>query len=135
MRDDRKQLLRAAREGLPIVRFELRSAKESSLRSTALNHVWMTAADDDMETVKARSACIARAAEQGWLRLSYALPVTRQRDYALYARSTLYASFCDMVREGAGRPGFLFDTPFLKRGEARLTAAGRRILEEENGQE
>ena len=135
MREEMKQLLQTAARGpIPLVRFELRSTKEKALRSTALPHVWMTDERDSMELVKARGACIAQAEAEGWLRLDYALPVTLSRDYAVYVYSSLYASFCHMVEEGAKRPGFLFDTPYLKRGVAILMPKGRQALQKGSGQ-
>lgn len=132
MNNERQRLLDAAAQqgGLPIVRFELRSSRENSLRSTALDLVWMTDAADSMELVKARSACIREALEEGLARVNFHLPVTARSRYTVYLESVLYADFCRMTEEGGRRPGFLFDTPFLKRGVLTLTAKGRRVLDE-----
>ena len=113
---------------LPIVRFELRSSKDRELISTALRDVWMTGPDDGMALVKARAAWIAEAAQAGLVQVTYHLPVTLRRDYALYEESGLFAQLRQMTEEGAKRPDFLFDIPHIKRGAVVLTDAGRQAL-------
>lgn len=120
----------AAAKRYPVVRFELWSSRDRELRSTALNNVRLEAADEPMETVKARGDKLARLAEAGLIRLDFGPAVTAASDYAVYGRSAVYALLCGMVEEGKGRPGFLFDTPHIRRGRAVLTAKGRRFLEE-----
>ena len=111
----------AAAKRYPVVRFELWSSRDRELRSTALNNVRLEAADEPMETVKARGDKL--------IRLDFGPAVTVASDYAVYGRSAVYALLCGMVEEGKGRPGFLFDTPHIRRGRAVLTARGRRFLE------
>lgn len=132
MNNERQRLLDAAARpgGVPIVRFELRSSRENSLRSTALDLVWMTDAADSMELVRNRASCIREAVREGLVWVDFHLPVTARSRYAVYLESGLYADFCRMAEEGGKRPGFLFDTPFLKRGVLTLTAKGRRALHE-----
>ena len=119
----------AASKRYPVVRFELWSSRDRELRSTALNNVRLEAADEPMETVKARGDKLARLTEAGLIRLDFGPAVTVASDYAVYGRSAVYALLCGMVEEGKGRPGFLFDTPHIRRGRAVLTARGRRFLE------
>ena len=121
----------AYRRRLVLVRFELRSSKESSLISTALNHVWMDRPDATMDEVKAFSAGLEACEQAGLVRIRYGLPVTLQADYAVFQQSRLYADFCDMVSAGSQQPGFLFDIPYMKRGAAVLTSAGRRYITSE----
>ena len=130
MDQEMKALLQAAAVTgrLPIVRFELRSSKDRELISTALRDVWMTGPDDGMALVKARAARIAEAAQAGLVQVTYHLPVTLRRDYALYEESGLFAQLRQMTEEGAKRPDFLFDIPHIKRGAVVLTDAGRRAL-------
>lgn len=129
MCEEFRPLLAAAQDGpLPIVRFELRSSREKEWLSIALNHVWMTDREDSMETVKIRAAQIRAAEEQGLIRVDFALPVTARSHYAVYLESALYADFCRMVEEGKRRPGYLFDTPYMKRGAVTLTAKGRERI-------
>ncbi len=120
----------AAAKRYPVVRFELRSSRERELCSTALNNVRLEAADEPMETVKTRGETLARLADAGLIRLDFGPAVTVASDYAVYGRSAIYALLCEMVEEGRSRPGFLFDTPHIRRGRAVLTAGGRRFLEE-----
>lgn len=117
---------------LALVRFVLRSSKESSLISTALNHVWMDRPEATMDEVKAFSAALEACEQAGLVRIRYGLPVTLQADYAVFQQSRLYADFCDMVSAGSQRPGFLFDIPYMKRGAAVLTSAGRRYIANES---
>lgn len=111
-----------------LVRFELRSSRESSLRSVALPDVHLLSAEDTMDEVKERGAALRRLQEAGLVTLDYRPAVLAASAYAVYARSSLYALFCGMVREGAQKPGFLFDTPYLKKGRAVLTARGQHRL-------
>ena len=49
----------------PIVRLELRSSKERSLISTALNHVHLETKYDSMEIVKQRASVLQSLCEKG----------------------------------------------------------------------
>lgn len=49
----------------PVVRFELKSTKDRSLRSTALNHVRIQKADEGIEEIKERGAALQRVGGGG----------------------------------------------------------------------
>ncbi|HIW73382.1 MAG TPA: hypothetical protein H9684_03590 [Firmicutes bacterium] len=115
----------------PLVRLELRSSRERELRSTALNHVRLERPDEGMEALRARGEALARLEEAGLIRLDYRPAVTVAADYAVYRESDVYHRLCELVAEGKTRPGFLFDTPHIRRGRAVLTARGRRLLARE----
>ena len=112
----------------PIVRLKLWSSRERELRSTALNHMRLERADEPMAAVKARGEALARLERDGLILLDYRPAVTVAADYAVYRESAVYRQLCEMVEEGKTRPGFLFDTPHIRRGRAVLTARGRRAL-------
>lgn len=111
----------------PIVRFELRSSKEASLVSTALNNVWITDPEEPMEQVKANAALLQKLWEDDILNLCYTLRITARSDYRIYYQSSLYKQFCATINEAKQKPGFLFDTPHIKRGVATFTAYGRQV--------
>ncbi|HJD23169.1 MAG TPA: hypothetical protein H9694_03375 [Firmicutes bacterium] len=112
----------------PLVRLELRSSRERELRSTALNHVRLENPDEPMAAIKARGQALARLEQAGLIKIDYRPAVTVAADYAVYRQSAVYRELCALVEEGKGRPGFLFDTPHIRRGRAVLTPKGRRIL-------
>ena len=109
-----------------VVRLELRSTKEDSLRSTALAHVHMQHPEESMEEVKATGALIASLESKGLVRTDYERFATLASDYAVYADSLVFRQLCQLVEEGKKRQGFLFDTPYIKRGQVFLTPAGKR---------
>lgn len=111
---------------LPIARFELRNSKERDIISTALNYVWITDANDSMELVKLRSDALQRLLQEKLISVNYTLAVTAASDYKIYYESAVYALLCNLVQEGKNKPGYLFDTPAIKRGEAKLTAKGKK---------
>ena len=53
----------------PIVRLELRSSKERSLISTALNHVHLETKQDSMEVVKQRASILQSLCEKGFIEI------------------------------------------------------------------
>lgn len=113
----------------PLVRYELRSSRERSLSSIALNHVFLKRPTDTMEQVKERAAVIQGLEEKGLVSLDYHLFVTVRSDYRVYEESRIFSELCDLVMEAKYRPGYLFDTAYVKRGMATLTPAGRAVLE------
>lgn len=62
----------------------------------------------------------------GLLTMDYDI-LLRGYGYEEYKDSALYAYFCKTVSEGAGKPGFLGDTPMLDLGSMALTEAGKQI--------
>lgn len=128
---EEKELLKRIGQAprFPIVRFELRSSRERSLISTALNHVYLEREIDSMEQVKQRAKQLENLEAQGLICLNYKIFITVKSDYRVYERSSIFNLLSDMVMEGKHRPGFLFDIPYIKRGMATLTDAGREWLE------
>ncbi|MEM1484586.1 Abi-alpha family protein [Oscillospiraceae bacterium PP1C4] len=111
----------------PIVRFELRSSKEASLSSIALNHVCMADINATMEQVKSTAALLQKLEQDGIINICYTLAVSARSDYQVYYDSKLYAQLCEMTEEGKRNPNFLFDIPYIKRGVVTFTAYGRQI--------
>lgn len=114
----------------PIARFELRCKSESSVISTALNHVYIKDLTDSMETVKQRAAVFTSLVQKGLINISYHLPVIVKSDYDIYLRSDLFKTFTEMVAEGKNKPGFLFDTPYIKKGFIALSDKGKKAAME-----
>lgn len=123
---DEKEVLLAIQNNkrFPIVRFELHSTKEKKLVSTALNNVWITDAQDSMETVKARGAVLQSLQEKKLIIINYSLKAWVAADFKIYYASKLYEMLCHMVMEGQKNPKFLFDMPYMKRGMVTLTKSG-----------
>ena len=82
-----------------------------------------------MEQAKQRAKQLEHLQAQGLVCLDYKIFVTVKSDYRVYERSSIFHLLSDMVMEGKHRPGFLFDIPYIKRGMAVLTDAGRVWLE------
>ena len=121
----------AASKWYTLVRLELRNTKESSLRSTALNHVHLERSEEclSMEAVKSRSALIVSLEVKEMIKTDYALFATLASHYAVYQQSSVYQLLCELVKEGKSRPGFLFDVACIKRGRAVLTEKGKQWTE------
>lgn len=130
LRPEERELLTtiAGVKRYPLVRLELWSSRERELRSTALNHVRLEHAEEPMAIVKRRGETLARLEQEGLILLDYRPAVTVAADYAVYKESAVYRQLCELVEEGKNRPGFLFDTPHIRRGRAVLTAKGRLAL-------
>lgn len=111
---------------LPVARFTLADSREPDFISTALAPVFLRRISDDMATVKEAGAFLQRLEAMGLITLDYDIPLDGY-GYEEYKDSELYAYFCRTVAEGAGRPGFLGDTPQLDLGSMALTEAGERI--------
>ena len=128
---EKAQLLRsiADTKRYTVVRLELRSKKEDSLRSTALNHVHLDEPETSMEEVKALSSQIAALLDKGFIHADYELFATLASDYEVYQKSLVYRLLCELVEAGKKRPGFLFDTPYIKRGRLILTPKGKKAVQ------
>lgn len=114
------------RHCLPVARFTLADSRESDFAATALAPVFIRSAADEMAAVKEAGAFLQRLEEMGLITLDYNIPL-KGYDYDEYKGSALYEYFCRTVAEGAGRPGFLGDTPRLDLGSMALTEAGENI--------
>ena len=77
----------------PIVRLELRSSKDRSLISTALNHVHLETKQDSMKVVKQRASILQSLCEKGFIEISYKVFITVQSDYAIYGGSDIFLLF------------------------------------------
>ena len=112
----------------PIVRLELRSSKERSLISTALNHVHLETKHDSMEVVKQRASVLQSLCEKGFIEISYKVFITVQSDYAIYGVSEIFLLVHQLVEQGKKNPDYLFDIPYIKRGQVILTAMGKSYV-------
>lgn len=115
-----------------VVRLELRSSRESTLISTALNFVHIDDIHETMQTVKDRSALIREMSKAGLIRVCFYLPVSARSDYQVYYDSDLFAQLSELVKEGLNKPGFLFDTAAIKRGVLTVTQKGRQAFLEKD---
>lgn len=111
----------------PVVRFELRSTKDRSLLSIALNHVWLTDINDSMETVKANAAVLQKLQDNALIHIRYSVPAFVKSDYTVYYESKIYELLRQTVEDGKQKPHFIFDTPFIKRGIVSLTERGQAL--------
>ena len=112
----------------PIVRLELRSSKERSLISTALNHVHLETKHDSMEVVKQRASVLQSLCEKGFIEISYKVFITVQSDYAIYGVSDIFLLLHQLVEQGKKNPDYLFDIPYIKRGQVILTDMGKSYV-------
>lgn len=113
---------------LPLARFLLRASREDELESVGLPAVFLEDGGD-LDVVKKTGALLEELAGLGLISLDYDIPLSNF-DYAAYDSSPLYAQFRETVAQGAGRPGFLFDTPVLEKGSMALTDLGRATLDQ-----
>lgn len=111
---------------LPVARFTLADSREPDFISTALAPVFLRSVSDDMATVKEAGAFLQGLEDMGLMTLDYDIPLSGY-GYEEYKSSALYAYFRKTVAEGAGKPGFLGDTPELDLGSMALTGAGEQI--------
>lgn len=116
----------------PIVRLELRSSKERSLISTALNHVHLETKHDSMEVVKQRAFILQSLCEKGFIEISYKVFITVQSDYAIYEVSDIFLLLHQLVEQGKKNPDYLFDIPYIKRGQVMLTEMGKSYVAQDN---
>ena len=116
----------------PIVRLELRSSKERSLISTALNHVHLETKHDSMEVVKQRASVLQSLCEKGFIEISYKVFITVQSDYAIYGVSDIFLLLHQLVEQGKKNPDYLFDIPYIKRGQVILTEMGKSYVAQDN---
>lgn len=116
----------------PVVRLELRSSKERSFISTALNHVHLETKHDSMEVVKQRAAILQSLCDKGLIEISYKVFITIKSDYEMYYVSNIFALLNQLVEEGKKNPDYLFDIPYIKRGQVMLTEMGRSYIAQSN---
>lgn len=109
---------------LKISRFELRNTHEDDIISTALDNVWICAANDSMELVKARAAAISKLSDDGIIAVEYADEPTDAKKAGVYGESDIFALLCSTVDEGRGKEGFLFDCAAITCGKLSLTEKG-----------
>lgn len=119
---------------LPVARFTLTDNREEDFVSTALAPVFLRSAADGMELVKEAGVFLQKLEDMGLITLDYDIPLDGY-GYEEYKNSTLYAYFCQTVQEGAGKPGFLGNTPILELGSMGLTEAGESIASVHCGHE
>lgn len=117
----------------PIVRLELRSSKERSLISTALNHVHLQTEHDSMEEVKERASILQSLCDKGLIEISYKVFITIKSDYTIYDGSDIFLLLNQLVEEGKKNPDYLFDIPYIKRGQVTLTEMGKHYVAEMKG--
>ena len=109
-----------------LVQFELGSSKDTSLRSIALRNVHIVEEDESMQIVKARGAVLQRLSDEGYIILDFHPAVHVASDYAIYSKSAIYMQLCEMAEEAKTKPGFLYDSPCIRKGSVVLTAKGRK---------
>ena len=88
---------------------------EDDFSSVALSPVYLRGPEETMDQVKETGRMLLDLEERGWLTLDYGYPLEGY-PYTEYRESALYALFQRTVKEAAGRPGFLGDTPVLELG-------------------
>lgn len=111
-----------------IVRFELASSKEETLRMIALPNVHLKYENEPIEVVKARGAALRRLQENGVITIDFRPGIFVTADFELYPKSDLYAQLCELAEKAKGRHGYLFDIPLIKKGRVALTEKGRSAL-------
>lgn len=122
----------AACKRFPVARLELRSTKDSSLRSVALDNVILSDKNDSMDMVKELGTTLAQLEEMELVQIDFALKVAVSSDYTIFRESDIYAQLCELAEQAKGREGFLFDTPAIKKGLVRLTAKGQSLAGGQN---
>ena len=53
-----------------------------------------------------------------------------QSDYTIYSTSDIFLLLHQLVEEGKKNPDYLFDIPYIKRGQVMLTEKGRLYVEQ-----
>lgn len=126
--DNEKEFLHQLhhRHYLPVARFTMTDSREPAFRSTALAPVFIRDVGDDMATVKEAGVFLKKLEDMGLITLDYDISL-ESYGYEEYKNSALYAYFGQTVAEGAGKPGFLGNTPELDLGSMALTEAGEQI--------
>lgn len=114
------------RHYLPVARFTVMNSREPDFISTALAPVFIHNVADDMAMVKEVGAFLKRLEDLELITLDYDIPLDGYA-YTEYKESALYQYFCKTVAEGAGKSGFLGDTPVLDLGSMALTQVGESI--------
>lgn len=118
---------------LPVSRFIMRSSVEEGAVFTALAPVYLTAANETLEDVKAMGKIFSSLAEKGLISLDYHLALSNY-DYKLYTDSDVYHYFKETVNEGKSQEKFLCDIAEIELGSMEATEFGkqvtRRLIEE-----
>lgn len=118
-----------------IVRFELSSSKEESLRMIALPNVHLKYEDESIEVVKARGAVLQRLKENGYIAIDFRPGIFVVADFEIYPKSELYTQLCELAKKGKSKRDFLFDIPYIKKGRVALTAKGKAAVEKNQKEE
>ena len=83
-----------------------------------------------MEVVKQRAAILQSLYENGYIEICYNVFITVQSDYTIYSTSDIFFLLHQLVEEGKKNPDYLFDIPYIKRGQVMLTEKGRHYVEQ-----
>lgn len=126
--DNQKEFLHQLghRHFMPVARFSVKSSKEDGFTSTALAPVFIHLQDDNMEQVKGAGEFLQKLEDMGLITLDYDIPLEGY-GYEEYKACSLYKYFCETVKEGSSKPGFLGDTPVLELGSMGITEAGEKL--------
>lgn len=116
------------RQCLPVACFSLGKTSDGSLRSVALEPVYLSSPQDTMEQVKELGRELIMLEDMNLLTLDYDMPL-RSYPYEEYKTSELYAYFVKTVKEAAQMPNPTFDTPVLELGSMALTEAGEEMVD------
>ena len=114
---------------LPVGRFILKDSREDGFVSCALAPVFIHSKNDDMKTVKEAGAFLQKLEDMGLITLDYDIFLDGY-SYEEYKDSSLYKYFCETVKEGAAKAGFLGNTPELELGSIASTEMGSQIAAE-----
>ena len=55
-----------------------------------------------------------------------------QSDYAIYEVSDIFLLLHQLVEQGKKNPDYLFDIPYIKRGQVMLTEMGKSYVAQDN---
>lgn len=110
-----------------IVRLELYNSKQTDLVSTALNALHLEQTQTSLEQAKAVCNLLMEMEQMGLVNLCYTPRITAYSDYEIYEKSSIFAQLCELAKQGAKKPGFLFDAARIRRGVATVTEKGRML--------
>jgi hypothetical protein len=110
-----------------VCRFVMSSSREKDLEAVALAPVLIRGPEDTVEAVRERGKILTGLLERGLITLEYGSPLPGF-DERTVRESAAFSSFEDTVREGAGKPGFLFDTAKLEAGRMEMTDDGAQAM-------
>lgn len=114
---------------LPVVRFVVKSAKEEDFASVALAPVFIRDLKDSMADVKQAGGFLSQLEQQGMISIDYDMPLDGYA-YNEYRNCELFQFFCETVKEGKDREGFLGDKATLELGSIGLTLPALEFLTE-----